>query len=73
MANNEFKKIGIKNRTCYYIDGITEIEDFDFNNILLAEKSYESYKNHTFLIEMKINFLILINCSYKFCIKIEFI
>ena len=73
MANNELKKIGIKNRTCYYIDGITEIEDFDFNNILLAEKSYESYKNHTFLIEMKIKFLILINCSYKFCIKIEFI
>ena len=42
MENNEFKKVCIKNRTCYYFDDITEIEDFDFGNILLDEKSYEN-------------------------------
>ena len=37
---------------CYYFDGIIKIEDFDFDNILLDEKSHEnsliydvSYKN----------------------------
>ena len=30
MENNEFKKVSIKNRTCYY---------FDFDNLLLDEKS----------------------------------
>ena len=34
------KKVVIKNRTCNYFDDITKIEDFDFNNILLDEKSY---------------------------------
>ena len=34
------KKVFIKNRTCNYFDDITKIEDFDFNNILLDEKSY---------------------------------
>ena len=42
MENNEFKKVCIKNRTCYCFDDIIEIEDFDFGNILLDEKSYEN-------------------------------
>ena len=42
MENNEFKNVCIKNRTCYYFDDINEIEDFDFDNILLDEKSYEN-------------------------------
>ena len=42
MENNELKKVCIKNRRCYYFDGINEIEDFDFNNVLLDEKSYKN-------------------------------
>ena len=30
-----FKKVRIKNRTCYYFDDIIELEDFDFNDILI--------------------------------------
>ena len=27
---------------CYYFDDIIKIEDFDFDNLLLDEKSYEN-------------------------------
>ena len=40
--NNETKKVGIKNRMSYYFDDIIKIQDFDFGNILLEEKSYEN-------------------------------
>ena len=40
--NNEQKKVGIKFCTGYYMDGITKIENFEFNDILLHEKSYEN-------------------------------
>ena len=39
MENNKFKKVHIKNRRCYYFDGIIKSEDFDFYNILIDEKS----------------------------------
>ena len=39
MENNEKKRI--KNYTCHYFDDIIKIEDFDFDIILLDEKSYE--------------------------------
>ena len=42
MENNEFKKIHIKNRTCYYFDDIIKLEDFDLDNILKDEKSHEN-------------------------------
>ena len=42
MGDNEFKKVGIKNRACYYFDDIIKLEDFDFNNILLDKKSHEN-------------------------------
>ena len=35
MDNNEFKKVRIKNCTCYYFDNIIKLEDFDIDNILL--------------------------------------
>ena len=41
-SNNEFKKTDIKNHTCYYFSDISTTEDFDFDNILLDEKSYEN-------------------------------
>ena len=39
MENNEFE-VCIKNRTCYYFDGIIKLEDFDFDNILIDGKSH---------------------------------
>ena len=42
MKINELKEICIKNRIFYYFDDIIKIEDFDFANILLDEKSYEN-------------------------------
>ena len=32
----------IKNRTCYYFDDIIRLEDFDFDIILINEKSHEN-------------------------------
>ena len=43
QSNDELKEIDIKNRTCYYFNdivGIVGVGDFDFNNILLDEKSF---------------------------------
>ena len=51
MENNELKKVVIKNRSCYYIDDIIKIEDFDFGNKLLDKKSYEN--------------ILIFNISYK--------
>ena len=42
MENNEFKKIRIKSRTCYYFDDIIKFEDFRFDNLLIDEKSHEN-------------------------------
>ena len=51
-CNDELIEIDVKNRTCYYFDDIIKIEDFNLNDILIVEKSYEnilvyniSYKN----------------------------
>ena len=41
MENNGIENL-MKNRTCYYFDDIIEIKDFDFNNFLLDEKSFEN-------------------------------
>ena len=51
MENNEFKKVHITNRPCYYSDDIIKSEDFDFDNILVDEKSHEKK--------------IILNISYK--------
>ena len=39
MEHNEFLKVSIKNRTCFYFDNLTKFEDFDFDDILSDEKS----------------------------------
>ena len=51
-SNNDLKEIDNKNRMRYYFDDIIKIEDFDPDDILMDEKSYEnilvyniSYKN----------------------------
>ena len=37
-----FKKVHIKNCTCYYLDVIIKLEDFDIDNLLIDEESQES-------------------------------
>ena len=41
MSNNEFNKVRIKNRTCYYFDDIAKFEDFGFD--LISLKSSITY------------------------------
>ena len=41
-VKNDFKKVLIKNRTCYYFDGIIKLEDFDLERILIDEKAHEN-------------------------------
>ena len=41
MEKNEFQKVRIKNRTCYYFDDIIKLEDCDLDNILIDEKPHE--------------------------------
>ena len=38
-SNDELNEINIKKRTCFYFDEIIKIKDFEFDNILLDEKS----------------------------------
>ena len=40
MENIDLKTNSIKSRLRYYVDNITKIEYFDFDNILLGEKYY---------------------------------
>ena len=42
MENNDFKKVLIKNRPCYYFDDIIKLEDFDLDNTLIHEKSHQN-------------------------------
>ena len=39
LENNALKNFSIKNRKCCYFNDVIVIEDFDFDNILLDEKS----------------------------------
>ena len=41
-SNNELEEIYIKHCTCDYFYVIIKIEDFDLDNILIDEKSYEN-------------------------------
>ena len=41
-SNNKLKEIATKNRTCYYFDGIININDLDLDTVLLDEKSFEN-------------------------------
>ena len=39
---NNLKESNIKNCNCQYFDDINKIEDFDIDNMLLDQKSYEN-------------------------------
>ena len=41
-SNDNSEDIDIKNRTCYFFDGLIKIENLDFNDILINDKSYEN-------------------------------
>ena len=41
-SNDELKETDIKNHTFYYFDDIIKFEDFNPDNILIDEKSYEN-------------------------------
>ena len=41
-SNNKLEKIDIKNPTSFYFDDITEIEDFNFYNALINDRSNEN-------------------------------
>ena len=46
---NNLKEINRKNHTCYYFNDICRTDDFDFDNVLLDEKSYENVLLHDIL------------------------
>ena len=41
-SKSEFKKINMKNRTCYYFNDIMRVIGIDFNNILFNKKLYKN-------------------------------
>ena len=41
-SNDELKNADIKNLTCYYFDDIIKIADFNLDNSLKEEKSYNN-------------------------------
>ena len=41
----------MKTCTCYFFDDIIKIKDFDFNNVLFDEKSYENILVYDILYE----------------------
>ena len=42
LENIELRKVRIKSSRYYYLDDIIKLEDFDLDNILIDEKSYEN-------------------------------
>ena len=56
-SNDKLKELDTKNRTFYYFDGIIKIEDSNFGNMLIDEKSYEN------ILVYKISFKTLIDAK----------
>ena len=56
-SNNELKKINIENRKCYFFNDIIKFEDFDLDNIIIDEESYEN--------------ILVYNVSYKTLIGVK--
>ena len=47
--NDELKEIDIKNCMCHYFEDIIKTEDFNLDNILIDEKSYENLSVYNIL------------------------
>ena len=56
-TNDKLKEIYIKNRNCYYLDDITEFEDFNLDNFLIDKKSYE------YILVYKMSYKILVGAK----------
>ena len=56
-SNDELKKINIENRKCYFFNDIIKFEDFDLDNIIIDEESYEN--------------ILVYNVSYKTLIGVK--
>ena len=41
-SNDKLKEINIKNLSCFYFNDIIKTDNFDFDNVLIEEKSYEN-------------------------------
>ena len=41
-SNDKLKDVNIKSCRCYYFDDIIKIEGFNFDNLLIDEKSYKN-------------------------------
>ena len=54
-SNDEIKEINIKNHACYYVDEIIKIKDFNVDNIVTDEKSYENFLVYDILHKSLIN------------------
>ena len=54
MENQEFKKVRIKNRTCYYFDDIIKLEDFAIDNIWIDEKHTKIFLFVTFHLKLSL-------------------
>ena len=55
-SNNKLKEIDIKNCLCYYFDDIIKTEDFDLDNFLIDEKSYETFLVYNISYKSLINY-----------------
>ena len=56
-SNEELKEINIRNRTCYHFFVIIKIEDFNFDNTLIHERSYK--------------YILVYNILYKILIDVK--
>ena len=47
MENDEFEKVQVRHRTCYYFDDIIKSENVDMDNILIDKKLHENIFNYS--------------------------
>ena len=40
------KQINVKNRTCYFLNDMINIKDFDLNVLKIDKKSYKNFDNY---------------------------
>ena len=50
--SNKVKDINIKNHTYYFFDGITNIKNFDTNNVKAEENSYKNILSYCLITAM---------------------
>ena len=61
---------------CYYFDDIIKIEDFDLDNIIIDEKSYENIENienfiQKFMMELNIQYYLEVKNKISFATGLD--